>query len=111
VVKPECAGITPLPLPVPGEDGELGMMDRGSIEPRYRGSNARILRPVRVQIRVAPGAKLVTDSFQIGVASSMIAMTLRTGRYVGGNLRLMMSRSRVTHNTSGVTGLIRTYTG
>jgi hypothetical protein len=26
VVKPECAGITPLPLPVPGEDGELGMM-------------------------------------------------------------------------------------
>jgi hypothetical protein len=26
VVKPECAGITPLPLPVPGESGELGMM-------------------------------------------------------------------------------------
>ena len=111
VVKSECAGITPLPLPVPGEDGELRMIARGSIEPRHCGSNAGILRPVRVQIRVAPGAKLVIDSFQVGVASSMIAVTLRTSRYLGGNLRLMMSRPHMTCNTSGITSLTRTFTG
>jgi hypothetical protein len=105
VVKPECAGITPLPLPILGEDGELGMMGRGSIKPRHCGSDAGILRPVRIQIRVAPGTKLVIDPFQIGVASSMIAMTLRAGRHLGGNLRLMMSWSRVTCNTSGITDM------
>jgi hypothetical protein len=111
VVKPECAGITPLPLPVPGEDGELGMMGRGSIEPHHSGSDAGILRPVWVQIRVAPGTKLVIDSFQIGVAPSMIAMTLRAGRHLGGNLRLMMGRSRVTRTASRITGLTRAFAG
>jgi hypothetical protein len=111
VVKVECARITPLPLPVLGEDGELGMIGRGSIEPRHCGCNAGILRPVRVQIRMAPGAKRIIDSFQIGVASSMVAMTLRASRYLGGNLRLMMSRPRVTRNTSEITSLTRSLTG
>jgi hypothetical protein len=111
VVKSECAGITPLPLPVPGEDGELGMVGWGSIEPRHGGSDAGILRSVRVQIRVALGAKLVIDSFQIGVVPSMIAVTLRASRYLGGNLRLMMSRPRVTCNTSRIARMTRTFTG
>jgi hypothetical protein len=98
-------------LPVPDENGELRMMTQIAIEPRHCGSDARILRPVRVQIGVAPGAKLVIDSFQIGVASPMIAMTLRAGRHLGGDLRRMMSRSRVTRNTSGITGLTWAVTG
>ena len=63
MVKPESAGITPPPLPVPGEDGELGMMRQVSIEPRHRGSDAGILLPVRVKFRVAPGAQVIIDQY------------------------------------------------
>ena len=111
MIELERAWISPLPFFLVRKDGKLGVVLSVLVKSDDGLCDARILLTMTRQVGVAPGASFVVGPGQLGIAATMVAVTLGARRDLRGDLRLVMARAYVALLAIGIAAPCRALLG